>query len=133
MDPIDTTPIKPAYKKFPANFAINHALRIAFTCQRHHSKIINFLSERAEKPAYAMAGVTEIGLYADFFTKPIAFPMFVYRDMAKFKAIAIQELVDFMLDDSIYAPYMTDVVHQKIVRAIAFINSIPTEKKIRLK
>ena len=114
-------PTERIYKKFPVGFAIQHALRVAFAGQRRRATIINYLVERADNTAYKKAVVTELGLYADFFCKPVMSPVFIYRPTSKMNAIA--ELTN-LIDDTAFYHYLTEEVHTKVIRAIAHIQSL---------
>jgi hypothetical protein len=115
-------PTERIYKKFPVGFAIQHALRVAFASQRRRATIINYLVEIADNTAYKKAVVTELGLYADFFCKPVMAPVFIYRPTSKVNAIT--ELTNLIANDSAFYHYLTEEVHTKVIRAITHIQSL---------
>ena len=119
-------PTERVYKKLPKDFVSKHALRIAYTAQRHHAHMINYLAHRAAashyRKAYALATITEIKLYTDFLMKPVAAPLFIYGDSANAKAKAVSDISHF-LSDSIIESYMTDEVRDKIRKTIAYVES----------
>jgi len=125
-------PTERVHKKLPADFAIKHALYVAYNAQKRHANIINSLTERANTERLPKNGIMSISRYALFFLKPVATPLFQYRDVDSGKARAIHELNDFISDDSVYAPFMTEKIRTQITIAIEIIQSITVERHFNI-
>lgn len=127
-------PTERVFKKFPTNFAEKHALKIAYKAQMRHANLLNYLADNqaVNESAYLSAGAFALGDYADFFTKPVAHPIFVWRAECNHKAQIIAELTESVSAGSGRAPFMTDEIRTKIARAIAMIETHVAVKQIPL-
>jgi len=128
-------PTERVAKKFPANFAERHAVRIAYGRQKFHAERLNEVgAEIGELAACSVYNdfVKRIGDYADFFLNPISRPLFVYRTKVDNKTRVIDELASKLDDDHSFAPFMTTAVRAKILKAIDLIDSLVPEKHVHI-
>ena len=131
-------PTERVHKRFPKDFAEKHAVRMAHEAQKNHVTLINYwvlLARDAPEDSwteYAIQGAYAAGKYADFFTKPVAAPLFKYRSNKNNVSQAVRELTNLMGDDTIQADFMTHEIRTKILRAIAIVKSMVPEKHVPL-
>ena len=131
-------PTERVFKRFPKDFAEKHAVKIAYAAQKRHADRINFWTESANNvpddswKQYAAHGVDAIGQYAEFFTKPVAAPLFKYRSERNHAARITSELTGALHKDSMYETFMIEEIRVKIYYAVGVINSLKSEKHFML-
>jgi hypothetical protein len=112
--------------RFPKDAPIMHAVRIGVTTQRRHGRLLNFLADHVDDdPNGAQRIITAYERYAEFLCKPIAAPMFRYRDGTKERAIA--DLRNLTGNDAFILPEVTVAL---MTRAIAHIDAIQMERHV---
>lgn len=119
-------PTERVYKKFPKNFSVKFAVKIALLTQRCHMARINYMVENEDNlgAGSVRMAVKWIGLYADFLVKPMTLPLFKYSKTGVSKKKAMSDLSIMIADDFVFVAFMTDEVKQKIRHAMSVIQAI---------
>jgi len=119
-------PTERVHKKFPKNFPLKFAVKIALLTQRCHMARINYMVDNGDNigAGSVRVAVRWIGLYADFLVKPMTLPLFKHSSNGLSKKKALSDLSIMISDDFVFVDFMTDEVKQKIRRAMSVIQAI---------